>query len=137
VAKALVQKATGESPVDALRRKVQAIFAKHALDDAQDVESMNKYADYSAEDLMTLQNATDEELKAKGLTKRGLRIAAYALMPSKEVPFALKALHERSLARIRRVDDAEGLVKLGFAIGQLPPRAPRRDDSEVITVEAT
>lgn len=135
--KALVRKANGESPVDELRRKVQAIFAEHALKDAQDVESMNKYADYSESDLMLLEQVDDSELKAQGLSRRAVRIALLAYRPTREVPFAIKALHERSLARIRRVDDAEGLVRLGFAIGSLPARAPRRDDSEVITIEAT
>jgi hypothetical protein len=137
VAKALVQKVSGESAVDQLRKKVQDIFARHALKDARDVDSMNKYADYSADELQELVQAPIEMLKEKGLSRRAARIALYALLPSKEVPFAVKALHERSLARIRRVDDAQGLVALGFAIGQLPPRAPRRDDSEVITVVAT
>ncbi len=137
MAKALVKKVSGETAVDELRRKVQAIFAQHALEDAQDINSMNKYADYSADELETLITAPIEDLRAKGLSRRACRIALYALMPNKDVPFAIKALHERGLARIRRVDDAEGLVRLGFAIGSLPPRAPRRDDSEVITVEAT
>lgn len=135
--KALIQKAKGESEVDALRRRVQEIFAEHALRDAQDVDSLNKYADYSMEELMVLQDAPIESLKEKGLSRRAIRIALMGYMSSKNVPYAVKALHERTLARIRRVDDAEGLVKLGFAIGQLPPRAPRRDDSEVITIEAT
>lgn len=135
--KALVTKARGESPVDVMRRKVQEIFAQHALEDAQDVAALNKYADYSQEELEVLVEAPIEDLKAKGLSRRALRIALMGLQNSKNVPYAVKALHERTLARIRRTDDAEGLVRLGFAIGQLPPRAPRRDDSEVITIEAT
>lgn len=138
MAKSLIKKAdTGVSAVDELRRKVQAIFAAHALRTAQDVQSMDKYADYSADELKELSEAPIEMLREKGLSRRAIRIALYSLLPKKEVPFGVLATHERYLVHARRNDEAEGLVRLGFEIGRLPPRAPRRDDSEVINVEAT
>lgn len=137
MAKSLLPRRDPSRDVEELRSRVQAIYAQHALQDAQDSAAMSIYADFSADELKDLIDAPIDQLKEKGLSRRALRIALYALLPAKEVPFAVKALHERSLAHIKRGEDAEGLVRLGFAIGQLPPRAPRRDDSEVITVEAT
>lgn len=122
-----------DAEVDAIKARV----AELETEDLSIVGSMNRFADVPEEELALMSVLNEEELAAKGWTRRELRIALYAQKPRAEVPFAMQAAHERTLARTRRHQDEPGGMRINVQNNtfNLPAQAPRRPDSEVIVVE--
>jgi len=120
-----------EAEIEAIRADVVALEMR----DLEIVHAMDRFAD---EDLTELSELSDSALKAKGWTRRQLKVAMAANLPRAEVPYALQAAHERTLARVRRhSEDASG-VKINVSGGTfniLAP-APRAKATDVVVVEA-
>jgi hypothetical protein len=122
-----------EAEIEAIRADVVALEVR----DLGITHDMDRAADLSADELTKMMGKTDKEIAAAGWTRRGIRIALYALNPRGEAPYFLQAAHERTLARVRRhSEDASGVninVK-GGTFNILAP-APRARDIDVVVVE--
>lgn len=141
MAKARLNAADGDDPVALLKQEVQRIYARQAKKDADVVDAMDRFADFTKEQLAELDAMPPDQLRlvlaSNGFSLREFQIARKARLPKSKVPFALLSAHERNMARIRRTEDAPGATRIGIAIMNLPPRAERQDNERVVVIEAT
>lgn len=101
------------------------------------VHSMNRAFDFDENELALYEALTDEELEQKGWTRRELRVAKAANRPRSDVPYALQAAQERTLARTRRHVEEAGGARINIQGGTFNILAPgpRKTDAEVRIVD--
>lgn len=119
-----------EAEIEAIRADVVALEVR----DLEIVHAMDRFAD---EDLAPLTELSDKALKERGWTRRQLKVAMAANLPRAEVPYALQAAHERTLARVRRhSEDSSGAkINVSNATFNILAPAPRAKDIDVVVVE--
>lgn len=129
-----------KDPVELLRAKYEKLQDK----DIQIVRAMDRFAELPSfveevarkELTDLLANGTDAEIEAKyGFkSKRELRIALYGTLPNKEWPAAMRAAHERVMARERKAGVNKPRNTFNLNVINMPAPVPPRTDEKIIEV---